>query len=268
MMFPMPRFCSAGRFISRGHGRHSTRRIDSCELIYVLSGCLSMFEEEKSFLVHPGERFFLFPGRLHGGLTPYSSDLSFFWMHFIFPDHAGDSCLMSLPQCSGTASEKHFRNYIQTLLAEQQRETLGKKDFSRTNLNLLTWLILEECTRESPARNPELPRLVSETDRYITLHFDESLTTSEIAGHLLCHPDYLSRLYHQARGHTIGDEIRRRRIQKACHLLENSPSSIKQIAYESGFNDVSYFRKQFMRDCGMTPGAYRKLRRTDHINTE
>ena len=45
----------AGKFISRGKGKHITRVMDSCELIVVLSGELNMFEEERYFRIHSGE---------------------------------------------------------------------------------------------------------------------------------------------------------------------------------------------------------------------
>ena len=44
--------------------------------------------------------------------------------------------------------------------------------------------------------------------------------------------------------------------------------SIKQIAYESGFNDPSHFRRQFFQECAVTPRQYRKLHTGGHINTE
>ena len=43
------RLLNAGRFISRGKGRHATRVIDSYELILVIAGTLRMFEEESEF---------------------------------------------------------------------------------------------------------------------------------------------------------------------------------------------------------------------------
>jgi len=74
---------NGGRFLSRGQGRHPTRRIDSDELIYVLKGELSMFEDDRSFRVTAGEWLILRRGRKHGGLAIYPRNLLFsgciFW---------------------------------------------------------------------------------------------------------------------------------------------------------------------------------------------
>ena len=44
--------------------------------------------------------------------------------------------------------------------------------------------------------------------------------------------------------------------------------SVKQIGYESGFNDPAHFRRQFFRECAMTPYQYRKHLSGGHVNTE
>ena len=49
------RMLNAGRFVSRGRGRHGTRVIDSYELIYVDAGKLEMFEAGRTFRLSAGE---------------------------------------------------------------------------------------------------------------------------------------------------------------------------------------------------------------------
>ena len=138
---------------------------------------------------------------------------------------------------------------------------------ARENLDALSAILLREALRIR-AGGVGRSTLTDAANQYIRIHFDEVLTTSEIAAHLQCHPDYLSRLYSQVCGYTVGDAIRRERIRKACEMLERSNAPVKQIAYEAGYSDVSYFRKQFFRECAMTPKEYRNLRRRGHVNTE
>jgi len=264
---PVPRFTSAGRFISRGHSRHPARMIDSLELIYVLSGTLDIFEEKKEFHVSAGERLFLFPYRKHGGLAAYEPDLSFFWMHVVF-ENAEDYAFYGMAeQYAPAASPDFFSAYIQLLLSEQRRAMLEQNPDSQKNLDSLARILLREAVRKNQSMEKRTA-LTDAANQYIRLHFDEALTTAEIASHLQCHPDYLSRQYTKICGCTIGDSVRKERIRKACDMLENSSDSVKQIAYEAGYSDVSYFRKQFFRECALTPKEYRNLRRQGHINTE
>ena len=73
---------NGGRFVSRGRGRHQTRKIDSDELIFCVKGSLQMFEDEELYELKAGDYLILEHGRIHGGVRDYSGGLSFFWIHF------------------------------------------------------------------------------------------------------------------------------------------------------------------------------------------
>ncbi|MFC2090660.1 helix-turn-helix domain-containing protein [Bacteroidota bacterium] len=52
--------------------------------------------------------------------------------------------------------------------------------------------------------------------------------------------------------------IRKKRIDKACALLDHSKDSIDVIADETGFADRYHFSKIFKQVIGISPGKYRK----------
>lgn len=51
--------------------------------------------------------------------------------------------------------------------------------------------------------------------------------------------------------------LRNYRIEKGAYLLEITDMSITEIAYETGFNDASYFSKIFGQQIGCSPLSYR-----------
>jgi AraC-like DNA-binding protein len=51
------------------------------------------------------------------------------------------------------------------------------------------------------------------------------------------------------------------RISYACHQLLRTKKSVADICYESGFNTVTNFHRQFLRFKRVTPMQYRKLKR-------
>jgi AraC-like DNA-binding protein len=53
-------------------------------------------------------------------------------------------------------------------------------------------------------------------------------------------------------------EFPRLRINHAVHLLRHSNQSITEIAFEVGFNDSNYFSRQFAKEMGVGPRAYRQ----------
>jgi AraC family transcriptional regulator len=70
------------------------------------------------------------------------------------------------------------------------------------------------------------------------------------------HPVYLVQRFRQRYGSTIGDYVRRRKVEHAARLLSGE-LPIGRIALECGFADHSHMTRVFRRVTGVTPTAYR-----------
>jgi len=62
-------------------------------------------------------------------------------------------------------------------------------------------------------------------------------------------------------GLTPSDYLLKKRMEKACQMLsqraqQRNPVLVSSIAYQCGFNDVSYFNRQFRRLFGCAPGQF------------
>ena len=71
----------------------------------------------------------------------------------------------------------------------------------------------------------------------------------------------LQRRFQRHLGRTPKEEIMRTRIKHATMLLENMDKTSESIAHKSGFSSLNYFKKAFRREVGMTPGAFRQMRK-------
>ena len=67
----------------------------------------------------------------------------------------------------------------------------------------------------------------------------------------------LSHLFRIDLGISIREYLREKRLAEATDLLQASVLSIKEISYQTGFNNVSNFNHMFKRKFGVTPSAYR-----------
>lgn len=253
---------NGGLFVSRGQGIHPVRKIDSFEIIFVVSGQLGIFEENTNFIVNQNERLLLFPGRRHGGTIDYSPDLSFFWVHFRCGSE-GLAVINKLQQYDGIARPEKLTNWFRLLLDEQE---LSKPN--KTQLDLIMNLIVIECGLVKEPGANVLLALATETRNYIKLSFATDISTSMIADELGCNPDYLGQIFKQCFRRTISEELNQVRIKHAEKLLLTTKKHINEIIHESGFNDAAYFRRRFRRYFKMTPGQYRKLHAGYHLNTE
>lgn len=57
---------------------------------------------------------------------------------------------------------------------------------------------------------------------------------------------------------TPGKWLTKRRVHHAAHLIANSNLNVTQIAFESGFEDLSHFSRAFKKVMGNTPTDYKK----------
>jgi YesN/AraC family two-component response regulator len=105
---------------------------------------------------------------------------------------------------------------------------------------------------------PHLKPLVNLAVAYIKGHLADNLTVKDTAAALTVNANYLSTLFKQEMGMPFIDFVNQERIKQAAALLKHTNLQIQQIASTVGYNNTSYFAKQFLRFYGMSPSHYRK----------
>jgi AraC family transcriptional regulator len=71
------------------------------------------------------------------------------------------------------------------------------------------------------------------------------------------HPCHLAHTFRSHYGESIGSYIRKLRITWAIGQLGGEEQSISQIAANAGFCDQAHFTREFRKQVGVTPAAYR-----------
>ena len=82
-------------------------------------------------------------------------------------------------------------------------------------------------------------------------------TLGHLAAEIGLHPAHVSRVFRRACGETLGEYVRRRRIEEAERALA-SDLSLAEIAAQAGFSDQAHFTRVFRRHFGVSPGARRR----------
>ena len=59
---------------------------------------------------------------------------------------------------------------------------------------------------------------------------------------------------------SVNEFIRNFRLQRAAQLISGKTASVSEIAYQVGFNNLSYFSKCFKDLFGFLPNEYEKVR--------
>ncbi|MCR5717315.1 MAG: AraC family transcriptional regulator, partial [Lachnospiraceae bacterium] len=114
--------------------------------------------------------------------------------------------------------------------------------------------LYDECT--AGCTEEEQPVLY--VRNYIKSHLDEDLSREKLAGLVYLTPDYLSHLFKKEVHISLTNYVIKERIEESKKLLANTNLSIQDIAIQCGFQNISYFSRQFRNITGMTPREFRK----------
>jgi AraC-like DNA-binding protein len=143
----------------------------------------------------------------------------------------------------------------------------------RKSCGLARWanfIELAKCLTEvEPLRNLVSPgysnALISmRSDRmervcqYLLQHFKEDLSHREVAQRFHLAPASFSRLFKKATRKTFQNFVNELRLGHACRQLGQSDATITEIAFASGFSNLSNFNRRFKEIYGCSPSAYRK----------
>lgn len=86
----------------------------------------------------------------------------------------------------------------------------------------------------------------------------DKLVVSQLADRAAMAERTFIRRFKNATGNTPSEYIQRVKVELAKELLENDRLSVKEICYETGYEDQSYFRNIFKKYTGLTPADYKK----------
>jgi AraC-like DNA-binding protein len=120
--------------------------------------------------------------------------------------------------------------------------------------------LLAECARsrdEVPCAHA--PPWLGRVRELLRDRFAESLSLGVVAAAVGISADHLARSFRRCHGCTVGEYVRRLRVEFACRRLAALEVPLVQVALDAGFTDQSHFTKTFKRHMGVTPAAFRSL---------
>ena len=92
----------------------------------------------------------------------------------------------------------------------------------------------------------------------LATRYAEAISLSDVAAATGRHPVYLATEFRRAFGETMGEFVRRLRVESACRELAQSERPLADVALATGFANQSHFTRVFKRAMGVTPAAYRR----------
>lgn len=133
------------------------------------------------------------------------------------------------------------------------------KRMSETACSQLIHRLLCELLLGGESSGGEENRAVSEAIGFINRNLYRTITVRDVAAAARFSPAHFSRVFKLQTGYSPYEYILLRRIDAAKHLLTSTRLSVKEVAYQVGYNSEENFIHSFRKKVGATPGVFRSI---------
>jgi AraC-like DNA-binding protein len=133
-----------------------------------------------------------------------------------------------------------------------------------SNIELLLNYCIRYYDRQFITRSNKNSDLITKFESFLKAYFNSELlfekglpSVGYCAGQLNLSPSYLSDLLKKETGKSTIEHIHYKLVDKAKHLLLNSDNTIREVAFQLGFEYPQHFNKLFKKHTGMSPKEFR-----------
>jgi AraC-like DNA-binding protein len=133
-----------------------------------------------------------------------------------------------------------------TLLLQLLQELVSKKVLPLTSLHY------------KPMKGNENQQRINKVFLYVQKEFKENVSLKKAASIIHLSESAFCKFFKRASGKTFSTYVNDIRISYASQLLIETDKAIGEIAFESGFESLTYFNRVFMKKNGIKPRELRK----------
>ena len=126
-------------------------------------------------------------------------------------------------------------------------------------LGFYDYLYRNPSERKAESESPRTKELFNQFMRELEHRYRESRDVSYYAELLHISPKYLNMVTQRMTSHTIKTIINQYVVLQIKQSLTTEEKSIKQIAWDYHFSDLSFFCRYFKQHTGMTPQQFRRM---------
>ena len=234
------------------------------EIVYVKEGSLEITLDGVKELMTAGDFAIIPPFRVHSFFTPETVTrwICVFSADFISPSISrdeffgnGESCIFHASDGLRAFAEEYMLE-TDELFFELNEQTI------RTYKSLIFAVYAEYLNRVPRAEKRNYHQALSAILAYISEHYTESLSLASIGAALNYSRKYVSLCLSEVDEMNLNQLINSFRADLAKTLLSTTKMNVLEIAFECGYDNERSFYRAFSRVTGMTPGEYRRSKRT------
>ncbi|REJ78586.1 MAG: AraC family transcriptional regulator [Acidobacteria bacterium] len=175
-----------------------------------------------------------------------------------FSIYVRDKCLNEFSQFAKIPAEFSERNSFLVFLAIRiQKEFRNWEECSTPIAEGLVLELLGHASKEQSKIEKHCPKWMTYIIDKLDSEFREKHTNASLAAEVGLHPVHLATAFRKFQNLTVGEYLKRKRINYSMQLLSENELSLSEIAFDSGFSDQGHFTRVFKAVTGITPGAFR-----------
>ena len=270
---------------------YEKRTVKWHELELILWGEGYVITEGKKLLAKKGHIFYRKPGMVVQGVSPYYCYLIIFDMVFdrdrfsLYNENEIMNAGKTLVEAkygitrSGDASDSYLSDIMNTMQFQRFKDLFeiiyndfinhgGENQFFlKTHLMQIILQMHTEWSSTGILQNSSLSirsnflKIIAARE-FINSRVASRVTLSEIAHATALSPNFLCRIFKSIMGQSPIEYMNSCKINLAKKLLNETNMSVKEISYECGFENDTYFYSLFKKVEEMTPSVYRQKQRT------
>lgn len=265
---------------------YEKRRVKWYEVELILWGEGYIVTEGKKLYARKGDLFFRKPGMVVQGVSPYYCYIIVFdlfydkenpsYMDENFLDSGGiygkvckPEGTWEIPACFDFPHVMNAIHYgeLEKFFAGSYNEFIYQREesqlFLKTNLLQILLLMYNEWSSLNYSQHVSRSirsnySRVMDVKKYIDSNIESRFKLSELADMAKLSPNFFCRIFRDIVGETLINYINKSKINLAKKMLIESNKGVKEIAYNCGFENDTYFYTLFKRVTGMSPSQYRE----------
>lgn len=238
------------------------RVLDEYQLLYIAKG-KGVFQSRscKQVEINAGNVFLLFPGEWHSYRPDPAVGWEEYWIGFqgenIDNRVRNGFFSMQKPVYYVGILEEIVQLYNQGITVAREQK-VGYQQMLAGIVNHLLGLTFS-LDKHSGFDNLEVANSINKAKILFAENLQQGIKPEEVAAQLLMSYSWFRRLFKEYTGFSPARYMQELRIQYAKELLTNSNMSIKEVAFNCGFENVEYFFLAFKSKTGHTPTQYREF---------
>lgn len=250
---------------------------DEIEFFYMDKGCAILIIDDQQYNVHEGEAILIPPNLLHMAKRLNDKECSFYalvfdqilikeaytnatYNRFIQPLFInGYQCILKLT--NETSWQKEALQLLNDIFKHMNDDISSWELKFHGTLYIIWYLIYKNYISNINISDiyKRLSLKLSTSIEWIHLNYMNDITLSELAAKSHISKSVFCRYFKQLTGFTPFHYLTRYRIAKCCELLSCTDMKITDVANICGFNNISYFNREFLKHAHMSPTSYKKM---------